>query len=644
MSAIGKLVKTLMVSYGNKNPLRNYYYKSFHKCIADALNKKGVKSYCTANIYNHFSSNHISNKERESIIELANNSIENTFDYLGSGPCKLDPINWGCDFISGFEWAPGLYYKKYKQVNLGDNADVKVPRELSRSHFLLHLALAYQFKRDSKYAQKAYDLILDWIDANPLMYSINWCCSMDVGIRAMNWVWAISYLQDHEVSEGTINKIHGSLYQHGWFIYHNLEGNIFGYNNNHYFSDIVGLLHIAVHFQHDKQGNEWFQYALKEFFRELRLQILPCGMLYEGSTHYNRLVLELIIPSITLLQRTGYNIPADIMGRFESMFDFTKQIIMPDGTFPIIADQDNGRGLPWGADDINDMRYLLSLGASVFNRADFKSLGNGYNIYCAVFGRSYNDFNSIPDETYLPESTYIRDAGFAVMRKENNYLIFNADNQGMYKDSGTTIYHTHSDWFSFVLAVKGVSFIVDPGTYVYSSDADKRNLFRSTSMHNTVTVDGMDQEEINPKTLWNMVRKGRVEVMKWVSNSTEDVIVCSHNGYERLENPVNHSRSIRFDKQSNIWQITDTINSSGKHHIESHFHLAEGVSIERKEAGFVLTIHNVQVLMTIDADHKVIPSIRNCQLSKSYGQIMDSKEIVIEADCSLTISVTFKTI
>lgn len=644
MSAIGKLVDTLTVSYGNKNPLRNYYYRTFHKFISNALHQRGVSYYLPANVCNPIATGHIGKDECDAIMALANNTLDNTFDYLGSGPCKLEPVYWSRDFISDFEWKKGTYYRRYHQVSLNDNADVKVPRELSRSHFLLHLALAYQFTRESKYAQKAYDLIQDWIDENPLMYSINWCCSMDVGIRAMNWIWALSILNNYPIPEDITNKIKGSLYQHGWFIYHNLEGNIFGYNNNHYFSDIVGLLHISVFYRKDKAGAKWFDYSLKEFYRELRLQILPCGMLYEGSTHYNRLVLELIIPSITLLQRNGYSIPTDIMGRFESMFDFTKQIIMPDGTFPIIADQDNGRGLPWGADDINDMRYLLSLGASIFNRADFKSLGNGYNIYCAVFGGSYNDFNSIPDETYLPESTYIRDAGFAVMRKENNYLIFNADNQGMYKDSGTTIYHTHSDWFSFVLAVKGVSFIVDPGTYVYSSDADKRNLFRSTSMHNTVTVDGKDQEEIDPKTLWNMVRKGRVEVMKWVSNSREDVIACSHNGYERLDNPVNHSRSIRFDKQSNIWQITDTINSSGKHHVESHFHLAEGVSIERNEAGFVLTRHNVQVLMTIDADHKVIPSIRNCQLSKSYGQIMDSKEIVIEADCSLTISVTFKTI
>ena len=97
------------------------------------------------------------------------------------------------------------------------------------------------------------------------------------------------------------------------------------------------------------------------------------------------------------------------------------------------------------------------------------------------------------------------------MRKEGNYLLFNATGKGQYPELRPGA-HTHSDLFSFELFTHGRSFLIDPGSYVYTADADQRMLFRSTKMHNTVTVDGESQDIMYRENLWDFERNAIPEV------------------------------------------------------------------------------------------------------------------------------------
>lgn len=635
MSAIKKLLKMIIAGYGQHIPCRDAYYRCFHRSIVNRMNRRtdvvlGKLDFqeILCSITRIPQNLNIDEEEKKRIIEAADKAVECVFNLLGSGEKKLIPIPWSTDFISGFEWKPGTYYRKYNQVDLTNSADVKVPREISRCHHLLHLALAYHFTDDKRYAKTCVEHIVNWIDENPFMYSINWGCAMDVGIRAINWIWALSLLKDYQYKESH-KKIYESLYQHGWYIYRNLEGTNWGYNNNHYFSDIVGLLHIALLFRDDKEGAEWLKFAKSTFYRETRLQILPSGMLYEGSTNYHRLVTELVLTSVVLIRRNGINVPPDILGRLESMFDFIMQMTMPDGTMPIIGDQDNGRVLPLGVENLNDHRYLLAVGAMLFDRADMKHLCTGYNIYAAVYAGSSDEYEKIRVVNVQLKSKFIRDAGFALMRKDDSYLLFNVDNQGMYRDTGTAMSHTHCDWFSFVLAAKGMLFIVDPGSYVYSSDAKARNLFRSTRMHNTITIDDENQEKMPEKLLWNYKRVESPQIIKWGSNQSCDIIECEHHGYNWLGDIITHRRRVEFNKDQTSWTITDKVTSKQSHDITAHYHLDKGVEVSKVGKLIILRKGGISLELQFEGadeeDLKVVPS----QLSEGYGHLMESKEIVV---------------
>lgn len=631
-----------MLVAGNSRhiPFRNAYYKLCNKQIAKRLGKKSnaiiddtsfwkmlVEATGLRNVKIE-----VSETEKAAIIVDADKSMNNVFNLLGSGEVKLEPIQWSSDFIHGHVWRPGTYYRKYNQVDLSNNADVKVPREISRCHHLLRLALAYRFTGEEKYAGKVIEQITDWIDENPLMYSINWGCAMDVGIRAVNWIWAMSLLNKYNADVISIEKIKASLYQHGWFIYHNLEGNNYSYNNNHYFSDIVGLLHVGLLFQKDKDASQWFRFAKLSFFRETRLQVLPSGMTFECSTNYSRLVLELVLTSVVILKRNGMDVPPDIWRRLESMFEFTMKMTMPDGTMPIVGDQDNGRLLPFGIEDLNDHRYMLSVGAMLFNRGDFKGQSIGYNVYAAIFAGTYKKYSEICEREPDTKSELFRDAGFALMRWNDNYLLFNSDNQGMYRDTGTGMSHTHCDWFSFVLCVKGVPFIIDPGSYVYSSDAVARNLFRSTKMHNTVVIDGNNQVDFNEKLLWEMKRKAMPVLNIWESNEKEDRINCTHEGFSWLENGITHNRQLRFDKGALIWEIQDTIVGAENHHVATCFHLEPQVQASLNEKGASLKSKGVELIVDFDVNGEYVVEIEDDKVSKGYGQMTNSKTLIVKVD------------
>ena len=54
--------------------------------------------------------------------------------------------------------------------------------------------------------------------------------------------------------------------------------------------------------------------------------------------------------------------------------------------------------------------------------------------------------------------------------------------------------HAHADALSFEYAAAGVTWIIDPGTYTYTKDPALRDHFRSSSAHNTVSVEEAESE------------------------------------------------------------------------------------------------------------------------------------------------------
>lgn len=604
--------------------LRNY----------DALKIKNILREMIGD-FSGFSEN-CDSSNRATVVGLADQAFGHEFDLLGSGPVKLDPIDWHCDFKSGSRWPPRKFYKRYITTDYSNNSDVKVPWELSRCHHLLWLGQAYLLLKDEKYAEEIVSQIDNWINENPLMYSINWTCAMDVAIRAINWLYAVNMIMDSQsIGAPFITKFTKSLYEHGFFIFRNLEKG-YPYSKNHYASDIAGLLFLGQFFIDTGEGEKWWNFALREFFSEVRQQILPSGVHFERSTSYHRLMTELFFYSYLLLKRVGAGIPPDIRYRVQSMFDFILYYSRPDGSAPNFGDNDNGRVLPFIRYCFDDHRYLLSSASIEFSSPLYKKYSDGLSVdaFFLMDANAATRFNAICSTPDKLSSRFFPDAGFCSIRHGDFYMLITNSEISGFPDTkrnscGT---HTHADLLSFELAIGDSTFIVDPGSYIYTASIQERNQFRGTSCHNTLTVDGLDQHELSEKAFM-VSSHASPTALRYTED--ENVVVCegAHDGYTKLDNPVMHSRSIRLQKGTLVCVIHDQLDFDGQHEFSWHVHFHPEISLTQNADGLIAKSdkgHSLRI--DFECVHTLNIEIMECHISRSYGVKERSNKLKITAN------------
>lgn len=530
----------------------------------------------------------ITNEQEQNYTEINRLGIEVFGEEF---PLKDGKIEWNKDLKSGYQW-PNSFYKKidYRDAYLPDNYnkhfDIKFPLEVGRCHHLLSLSQTYALRdsitKNSKaetYAKLVRNRILDWMGKNPYGFGINWIMAMDVAIRAVNWIWAYCLIggsQDKKFDK----RFFESLYLHGKYIEENLEYNESA-TTNHYLSDIVGLLCISLFLRCDC-SEKWKKFAIKELIREMDKQVYEDGGDYEASTSYHRLALELFYVSAILCRNNNIDLPSFFWEKLEKMFYFTKGILKDNGAIPQIGDNDSGRLLPFIKRNDLDYSYLMTIGALLFENSDFVIDEFGYDEEADwLFG---NDGNAKYHQLKNGESHSIQEfvsvafpeSGIFIMRNKNAYMCISCGANGQNGNGG----HCHNGKLSFELRMNGEDIIVDPGTYVYTSDYKARNVFRSTEYHNTIRINGLEINEYNEKELFRMRGRGMGRLLKWESTERYDLFEGYHDGYHRLEPPVTHTRRIYFDKAGQLWMICDSVHCSEMdpqylYEIEAFFHFGE---------------------------------------------------------------------
>ena len=178
------------------------------------------------------------------------------------------------------------------------------------------------------------------------------------------------------------------------------------------------------------------------------------------------------------------------------------------------------------------------------------------------------------------ESKAFPDGGFYVMRHKDLYMIVDCVPNNPKAPSG----HRHNSRLSFELFAYGKTFILDPGAYIYTADPKWRNRFRSTAYHNTVVVDGEEQNEFDAYNIFAMKMNAEVKVNEWNIDLEYDLLDAQHNGYERLASPIIHRRQIILNKRDRYWIIRDILQKSSllkkhpindrKHSFDWYFHFA----------------------------------------------------------------------
>ncbi len=315
---------------------------------------------------------------------------------------NYQPVDWQLDFKSGYRWSERTWYGDIKFGQL-PGVDVKVPWELARMQHLPQMAWAHAlaqagkkgFKPAGEYLQEFQNQILDFMAANPPRFGVNWRCTMDVAIRAANWLTAFDLFKIYGARfEPTFEPLFKrSLYEHGLHIIGNLEWQP-DWRGNHYLANITGLLFLAAYLPRSPQVDAWLAFAVQELVREAEYQFHGDGTNFESSTSYHCLAAEMLVYATALVlglpetKRSAletydhrllqvrprlkpaaipyYPLPGSDLDspfpgwyweKLEKMAEFAMHLAKPDGHIPQIGDNDSGRFLK-----LQPVYHLLSVG------------------------------------------------------------------------------------------------------------------------------------------------------------------------------------------------------------------------------------------------------------------------------------------
>ena len=480
--------------------------------------------------------------ELSSLIEYAEAVCRGEFRFLGYADARLGSSpSWNLDFVCGKQW-PEAASDQIELVS-ADGSDVKVPWELSRLQFLPLLARAFRLTGDARFRRRALHLLGDWIARNPAGVGIHWTVAMEAALRAVSICLTLELLWPFPpAEEGLLRRIERSLCDHLRFIEAHSE---FSHlcRSNHYLSNISGLycLHGFVEGRDLERGRERYRRALES---EIQSQVYRDGGHAEASTGYHVLATQLFSVPFLVARASGDEFSPEYAARLAAMFGWIATLADDRGRLAHIGDCDDSRVelLP---EDFEQMKLPPKQRHSL-HVASMVRLGE------ALFPASVET-----DRARRPAASVLPNSGVAVARVEGAELIFLAMPNGL----GGSGSHTHNDKLSVVLRAGDDELLCDSGTGCYTRDAALRNRLRATAAHNTLTIDGHEQNRIDARQLFRLGNDASPTPIAATVNGDSITLSAAHSGYARLG--VIHTRTMRLVPGG--LQITDTLDGIGEH-------------------------------------------------------------------------------
>ena len=204
---------------------------------------------------------------------------------------------------------------------------------------------------------------------------INWFSSLEVAMRSISWIWAFNFFKDSKfLTPELLKTALKYLYVHGKHIEKYLS--TYYSPNTHLTGEALGLYYLGTQLSFFKNAENWRKLGEDILYAELDRQILPDGVYFEQSTWYERYTIDFYTHFLILnalnSDETDANFHEKLSTKLQSALDFLMYITRPDGTTPIVGDDDGGRSLPHGNSQTTDFSAVLSTGAVLFERGDYK--------------------------------------------------------------------------------------------------------------------------------------------------------------------------------------------------------------------------------------------------------------------------------
>ncbi|MBF0138017.1 MAG: alginate lyase family protein [Magnetococcales bacterium] len=578
------------------------------------------------------------------LLTAATRTLEGTFPLLGLAQAGVGPEPaWNVDprLHAAAVWHADAHWPDEKPTQTPTqpktpHKDIKYVWELNRHVQWLPVAQAWSLTRNPLWLEGFRRQLQGWLDQCPPGRGPNWQSPLEAGIRLINWsaVWHLlggweaplfAGAAGERLRQAWLAAIHAHMHFIRWrFSAHSSA-------NNHLVGEAAGLWIATCTWPCWPQVGRWQKLSHKILERECLLQNGADGVNREQAIHYHLFTGAFLLLAGMAGKIIGQEFSAAYHQRLADMVDHVVAVMDAGGHLPEYGDADDGLVLrldPQG--EASPVREFLRLAAGLLQRParcakqpeimpthhlarhqkpDVKQTGTmathdptGIRIQDPTGIRTQDptgirtqDPTGIRTQDPEPIRRFFAEAGHAVLGRD-----FATEREiRLFLDAGPLGYlaiaaHGHADALALHLSIGGFPFLVDPGTGSYHRPGPWRNWFRGTAAHNTVRLDDQEQSVSGGPFLWQRQARALCEV--WEEDAHRQHWVGSHDGYQRLADPVLHRRHVTFRKAEGSLTIIDHLHGSGTHHVEQHWHFHPKCRVFLHEDGTIRAERNGSAL------------------------------------------------
>lgn len=356
-------------------------------------------------------------------------------------------------FTGDVDWFSNPTFNQYKEWTW----------QLSRHPEWAILAERYRETGDERYAEAFVRLFRSWVrqavvplDA-PGGDTFCWR-TIETGIRMGGpWPWALhSFYRSPHFTDDVLIDWYKSVWEHGW----RLRG--FHRTHNWLIMEMNGLAQIGILYPQFRDAPAWKAYAFDRLVAEFGNQVYPDGFQFELTTNYHQVVIGNYETLWDVCDVYDEPAPPAFRAGLAPMHAVNVGLMMPDGRLP----------------DLNDGRWaevapLLSRAVDRYpERADFR--------WAATRGQAGTP-PAAPSLAFPYAGYYVSRTGWTL---DAVWALFDGGPFGFA--------HQHEDKLNLLLHAYGWLLLTEGGNYAYDS-SEMRRYVLSTRAHNTIRVDGHDQ-------------------------------------------------------------------------------------------------------------------------------------------------------
>jgi hypothetical protein len=422
--------------------------------------------------------------------------------------------------------------------------DIKFTWEPARFGWIYNLGRAYRVSGDERYAEAFWRYTEEFLNANPPYCGLNWTSAQEAALRLVALSFAAHvFAGSAHTNAGRMALLAQVVAEHAGRIPPTLVYSR-AQNNNHLLSEAAGLYTAGVCLPGHPQAGRWRRLGWKWFNQAVQHQIDQDGAYCQHSTNYHRLVLQLALWFNLLSLHQWRALPESSRQRLADATRWLLSLVDPgSGGAPNLGPNDGAYIQPLVGCGFGDYRPVLQAAAAAFLGERPFPAGEWDEL-------SYWLKISPGADRDRPPAAGLADPPCG------SPLILRSPEGGTWAYLRAARFDSrpgHADQLHLDLWRGGQNLARDAGTFSYNLAAPWENALSNTLVHNTVSINGLEQ----------MQRSGRFLYLDWaqarVGECLPQRISASHDGYRRLG--LEHKRTVSIENNGD-WLVVDTVNTT----------------------------------------------------------------------------------